>query len=65
MSCHTGSGGGGGGRVREMSPGGGEFKKCGKSVTYYLNGPPGLIGSKNIIEVQLYSLQTNLLIFFL
>ncbi len=35
---------GGGGGVGKMSPnvtqgGGGGSKKCGKSVTYYLNGP--------------------------
>jgi hypothetical protein len=40
MSCHTRGGGEG---VREMSPnvtrGEGGSKKCGKSVTYYLNGP--------------------------
>ena len=39
MSHHTGAGGGGGSeKYHQMSPGGGS-KKCGKSVTYYLNGP--------------------------
>jgi hypothetical protein len=36
MSRHTRGGGEG---VREMSPGGGGSKKCGKSVAYYLNDP--------------------------
>jgi hypothetical protein len=39
--CHVTQGGGGGAggsdKCHKISPGG--SKKCGKSVTYYLNGP--------------------------
>ncbi len=41
--CHVTQGGGGGGQrnVTKCHQGGrgGGYKKCGKSVTYYMNGP--------------------------